>query len=236
MKCLTYGCKSTISGSEVRSSLTTAFPNTHIHSSFLDRSLTWLSNGTFLKLWLPKRVEVRLIRSGCVCLPSHCLPTACWIPCLSSSCTSGSRSPFARFALLMEPLSESRLTREISDGDVSVVESGLWMGMDEKEEQQGLKAEKETQCYWNALCLGDCARTNPHPFKHGGLERQTKSFQHSKEKQSQSELLPSICDFKTTHQGFSNSTQNGCKILYIRHYTHSLHVEHVNACLMTLSW
>lgn len=112
-----------------------AFPNTHIHTSLLDISLTFMSSGSFLKLWLLKGAEVRLVASGCVCFPPFCLSTPSWIPCLSSSCTSGSLSSFFRFALLIEQSSENRLTRGRRDGDLSVVESGLWISVDEREEQ-----------------------------------------------------------------------------------------------------
>lgn len=108
-----------------------------------------MSSGSFLKLWLLKGVEVRLISSVCVCLPPFCLSIPSWIPC-SSSCTSGSLSSFFRFALLIEQSSENRLTRGRSDGDLSVVKSGLWISVDEREGWQGLKAGKQIGLrYWN---------------------------------------------------------------------------------------
>lgn len=139
--------------------------------SLLDTSLTSLSNGSFLKLWLLKGVEVRLTTSDCTCLPSFCLSTPSWTACLSSSCTSGSLSSFFRLALLMELSSENLLTRGRSDGDLSVVESGLWWSsLDEGEERKGLKAGKQTWlCYWDVFCLIACIKYNIKAcLKHGG--------------------------------------------------------------------
>lgn len=121
------------------------FPITLIHTSLLDASLTLMSSGSFMKLWLLKGAALRLMSSGSICLPSFCLSTPSWFPCLSSSCTSGSLS-FFRFALLTEASSEKRLTRGRSDGDLSVVESGLWISVDERDERWGLKHGHKHGC------------------------------------------------------------------------------------------
>lgn len=104
------------------------FPHRHTFRNILTGSLTLLSNGCVVVL------RSLFISSDCVRLPPFCFSTCSWIPCSLSSASSSSLFSFFRFALLAEQSSEKRLTHGRREGDLSVVESGLRMTLDEVED------------------------------------------------------------------------------------------------------
>lgn len=99
---------------------------------------TLLSSCSLLKLRLEVGVAVWLILSGCTGFFS----SFTLVPSSPPPCASSSPSSFIRLGRQEGPSLEKRLIDGRRDGDLSVVESGLWIRPDD--EEKGLKMWKIT--------------------------------------------------------------------------------------------